>query len=106
MAVWAQAQMPKDSKSTMPKYISFEQILSKKRAAARAAACLLAALFAATIAPATAMVGGAEPAANGAGRSVVMVLGSYGTACSATAIARAMLLTAGHRGAPRGGEHP
>jgi len=80
----------------MPKYISFEQILSKKRAAARAAACLIAALFAAAIAPAAAMVGDAEPAANSAGRSVVMILGSYGTACTATAIARAMLLTAAH----------
>jgi Trypsin len=42
------------------------------------------------------MVGGAQPAADGAGRSVVMILGSYGTACTATAIARALLLTAAH----------
>lgn len=54
---------------------------------------LLAALAAA---PAAAMVGGAQPAANGAGRSVVMVLGSHGTACTATAIARNLLLTAAH----------
>lgn len=80
----------------MPKCTSFNEILSKKRADARAAACLFAALLTATIAPAAAMVGGAEPAANGAGRSVVMILGSYGTACTATAIARAMLLTAAH----------
>jgi hypothetical protein len=46
-------------------------------------------------APASAMVGGAPPAA-GIGRSVVMILGSYGTACTATAIARDLLLTAAH----------
>jgi hypothetical protein len=56
-------------------------------------ACVLAALG---FAPASAMVGGAPPAATGAGRSVVMVLGSYGTACTATAIARDLLLTAAH----------
>ena len=38
----------------------------------------------------------AAPAANGAGRSAVMILGSYGTACTATAIARDLLLTAAH----------
>jgi len=67
-------------------------------ASARAAAiCLSAALLAAAaIAPAVAMVGGAQPAAAAAGRSVVMILGSYGTACSATAIARDLLLTAAH----------
>jgi len=58
-----------------------------------AVAGLLAAL---AIAPALAMVGGAPPAADGAGRSVVMILGSYGTACTATAIARDLLLTAAH----------
>jgi hypothetical protein len=42
------------------------------------------------------MVGGAPPAADGAGRSVVMILGSHGTACTATAIARDLLLTAAH----------
>lgn len=46
--------------------------------------------------PTLAMVGGAPPAANGVGRSGVMVLGSYGTACTATAIARDLLLTAAH----------
>ena len=48
---------------------------------------------------AIAMVGGAQPAANGLGRAVVMVLGSYGhssTACTATAIGRDLLLTAAH----------
>jgi hypothetical protein len=48
------------------------------------------------IAPAVAMVGGASPAADGVGRSVVMILGSGGTACTATAIARDLLLTAAH----------
>jgi len=46
--------------------------------------------------PAHAMVGGAIPAADGAGRAVVMVLGSHGTACTATAIAPDLLLTAAH----------
>lgn len=46
--------------------------------------------------PASAMVGGAPPVADGVGRSVVMILGSYGTACTATAIARDLLLTAAH----------
>src|SRR5579864_2432442 len=54
----------------------------------------LIALFAIT--PTRAMVGGAPPAADGAGRSVVMILGSHGTACTATAIARNLLLTAAH----------
>jgi secreted trypsin-like serine protease len=44
----------------------------------------------------SAMVGGAPPAGDGAGRSVVMILGSYGTACTATAIARDLLITAAH----------
>lgn len=45
---------------------------------------------------ASAMVGGAQPSAEGAGRSVVMIVGSRGTSCTATAIARDILLTAGH----------
>src|SRR5690349_12670603 len=53
-------------------------------------------LAAPVMAPARAMVGGAQPAAHGAGRSVVMILGSHGTACTATAIARNLLLTAAH----------
>ena len=56
-------------------------------------ACLAAAL---SIAPALAMVGGAPPVPDGAGRSVVMIVGSFGTACTATAIARDLLLTAAH----------
>jgi len=47
-------------------------------------------------APASAMVGGAPAVADGVGRSVVMILGSFGTACTATAIARDLLLTAAH----------
>jgi hypothetical protein len=54
----------------------------------------LIALFAVT--PAHTMVGGAPPAADGAGRSVVMILGEGGTVCTATAIARDLLLTAAH----------
>src|SRR5271156_1875902 len=54
---------------------------------------LLAALASASV---SALAGGAPSAADGAGRSVVMVLGSYGTACTATAIARDLLLTAAH----------
>jgi hypothetical protein len=52
--------------------------------------------LATALAPAQAMVGGAPPALNGAGRSVVMILGSFGTMCTATAIADDLLLTAAH----------
>jgi secreted trypsin-like serine protease len=48
---------------------------------------------------AAAMVGGAPAADAGIGRSVVLILGSYGsssTACTATAIGRDLLLTAAH----------
>ena len=59
--------------------------------------CLVAALVGAgVLAPAAAMVGGAPPAAGATGRSVVMILGSRGTACTATAIGRDLLLTAAH----------
>jgi hypothetical protein len=59
--------------------------------------CVLAALSTAlAVASSAAMVGGAPPAADGAGRSVVMMLGSGGTVCTATAIARDLLLTAAH----------
>lgn len=47
-------------------------------------------------APAWAMVGGAPAVADGVGRSVVMILGSFGTACTATAITPDLLLTAAH----------
>jgi hypothetical protein len=58
--------------------------------------CTFALIAALAFAPAQAMVGGAPPAAGGAGRSVVMILGSGGTACTAAAIARNLLLTAAH----------
>ena len=45
---------------------------------------------------AEAIVGGAPPAPREFGRSVVMILGSSGTACTATAIGRDLLLTAAH----------
>jgi len=50
----------------------------------------------AALSPARAMVGGAPPAAGAAARAVVEILGSGGTACTATAIARDLLLTAAH----------
>ncbi len=59
--------------------------------------CLMGALGSqASVFPARAMVGGAPPAAEGAGRSVVMIHGSFGTICTATAIARDLLLTVAH----------
>ena len=72
--------------------ISIRRRLARSALAAAAASLILAA----QPSPAPAMVGGAPPAADGAGRSVVMILGSYGTACTATAIARDLLLTAAH----------
>jgi Trypsin len=60
------------------------------------AAVAAAAVVGLPLASGLAMVGGARPAADGAGRSVVMIVGSYGTACTATAIARDLLLTAAH----------
>jgi len=45
---------------------------------------------------AQAMVGGAPPAPAEFGHSVVMILGSSGKACTATAIGRDLLLTAAH----------
>jgi trypsin len=45
---------------------------------------------------APAMVGGAPPAPAEVGHSIVMILGSAATACTATAIARDLLLTAAH----------
>jgi hypothetical protein len=59
-------------------------------------ACTFGLIATLAMVPAQAMVGGAQPAADGAGRSVVMILGSGGTACTATAIARDLLLTAAH----------
>jgi hypothetical protein len=61
-----------------------------------ALAVLGGAYIALSVVPSVAMVGGAQPAADGAGRPVVMILGSRGTVCTATAIARDLLLTAAH----------
>ena len=58
--------------------------------------CTFGLVAALAITPTHAMVGGAQPAADGAGRSVVMILGEGGTQCTATAIARDLLLTAAH----------
>jgi Trypsin len=46
--------------------------------------------------PAAAMVGGAQPADDGAGRAAVMLTGSHGTFCSGVALARDLVLTAAH----------
>jgi Trypsin len=46
--------------------------------------------------PADAIVGGAEPAAEGIGRSVVTIVGSRGTFCSGALIAPDLVLTAAH----------
>ena len=59
-----------------------------------AAAVALAALQPAQ--RASAMVGGAPPAPPEFARSIVMILGSAGTSCTATAIGRDLLLTAAH----------
>lgn len=72
------------------------RIVRFARITALVIAAVVAPMLAAGLAPTLAMVGGAPPAAGGAGRSVVMILGSYGTACTATAIAHDLLLTAAH----------
>lgn len=46
--------------------------------------------------PAAAMVGGAQPTSDGAGRAVVMLTGSRGTFCSGVALARDLVLSAAH----------
>lgn len=56
-----------------------------------AALCLVACCT-----PAMAMVGDAPAASGGPEKHVVMIVGSRGTSCSATAIARDLLLTAAH----------
>jgi secreted trypsin-like serine protease len=56
----------------------------------------IALLAVAASVPTVAMVGGAQPATGGAGRAVVMLDGSGGTVCTATAIGRDLLLTAAH----------
>jgi hypothetical protein len=59
------------------------------------AAQALASVLACSL-PAAAMVGGAQPASDGAGRATVMLTGSHGTFCSGVALARDLVLTAGH----------
>jgi hypothetical protein len=61
---------------------------------------LAAALACLSISPALAVVGGAPPAPAILTRSVVMVVGSYGALCTATVIARDLLLTAAHCAQP------
>jgi secreted trypsin-like serine protease len=70
----------------------------RNMASARAALVYLIAVLslAASNGRTAAMVGGAQPATDGAGRSVVMIDGSGGTVCTATAIGRDLLLTAAH----------
>ena len=46
--------------------------------------------------PLSAMVGGAPPTSEGAGRAVVMLTGSHGTFCSGVALTRDLVLTAAH----------
>jgi len=67
--------------------------MKRLRIVAAALACL-------SISPALAIVGGAPPAPAILTRSVVMVVGSYGTLCTATVIARDLLLTAAHCAQP------
>jgi secreted trypsin-like serine protease len=59
-------------------------------------AIALVTLGSAAVVPSAAMVGGAPAAAGSIRNSVVTILSSYGTFCTATAIARDLLLTAGH----------
>jgi secreted trypsin-like serine protease len=67
----------------------------------RRLATLLACLCALS-APARAIVGTTEPAAAAIARHVVMVVGGRGSACTGTAIARDLVLTAAHCLEPRG----
>src|ERR1700734_2531306 len=55
---------------------------------------ILGFLVAADVAPA--MVGGAPPADMASARHVVLLVGSRGTTCTGVAIARDLVLTAGH----------
>src|SRR5829696_4938883 len=49
----------------------------------------------ASVAPATAMVGGAAPAGE-LGRAAVLLVGSHGQSCTGAALARDLVLTAAH----------
>ncbi len=52
------------------------------------------------IAPASAIVGGADALSGGAARHIVMIISTRGSLCTGTAIARDLVLTAGHCVAP------
>jgi secreted trypsin-like serine protease len=65
-------------------------------------ALAVTAMSGAAVAPSAAMVGGAPPASGSVRNAVVTILSSYGTFCTATAIARDLLLTAGHCVEPDG----
>jgi len=56
-----------------------------------ALACLLLSCI-----EASAMVGGAEPAPDAIGRSIVVIVGSHGNSCTGVALARDLVLTAAH----------
>jgi len=66
------------------------------------AGLVMAAMNSAAVAPSSAMVGGAPPATGSVRNSVVTILSSYGTFCTATAVTRDLLLTAGHCVEPDG----
>lgn len=55
-----------------------------------------AALAGLVAAPASAIVGGAQPAADGIGRSVVTIVGSRGNFCTGSLIAPSLVLTVAH----------
>ena len=59
-------------------------------------AAALTCIFLLTSLPAAAMVGGAQPTSEGAGRAVVMLTGSHGTFCSGVALTPDLVLTAAH----------
>ena len=68
---------------------------------------ILAAFLASCVVPAIAMVGGAAPAGDGIGRSLVMIIGARANAvvsrtsvCTGAALARDLVLTAAHCVAP------
>jgi hypothetical protein len=67
----------------------------------RLAVVLVCALW--PCAPAVAIVGTSEPASEAIARHVVMVVGQRGSACTGTAIARDLVLTAAHCLEPGGG---
>ncbi len=67
----------------------------------RTIAALLLVFAPAAMTPGLAMVGNAQPPAPAMARHVVLITGSAGTFCTGTAIARDLVLTAGHCVDPR-----